>query len=74
MESKNQSLSLKTEIQSTEVASVARVDFMAYNELSERPVQSEDHLQRLHANIALLEELQGRLSFISKEIRYHIRK
>lgn len=42
----------------------------SYHELSDKPVQSVDAILQLHNNLLLLENLQARLSFVMKEVRY----
>jgi hypothetical protein len=42
----------------------------AYHELSDVPVQAQDPLMQLQENLKLLADLQGRLSFAMREIRY----
>lgn len=42
----------------------------AYHELADFPVVEVDALSQLHNNIAMLEDLQARLSFTMREVRY----
>lgn len=42
----------------------------AYHELADFPVVEMDALAQLQSNIALLEDLQGRLAFVMREVRY----
>lgn len=42
----------------------------SYHELADFPVVEIDALAQLQANLALLEDLQGRLSFVMREVRY----
>ncbi|MDG0817789.1 hypothetical protein [Bdellovibrio svalbardensis] len=42
----------------------------SYHEMADVPVVEVDALAQLHANLAMLEDLQGRLSFVMKEVRY----
>ena len=42
----------------------------AYHEMSETPVVEMDALAQLHANIETLSDLQGRLSFLMREVKY----
>lgn len=44
------------------------VALRAYHELADRPVVELDSLAQLEANLALLESLQGRLSFVLREV------
>jgi hypothetical protein len=46
------------------------VSHKSYHEMSDVPVVERDALSQLHANLAELENLQGRLSFLMKEVRY----
>jgi hypothetical protein len=42
----------------------------SYHELSDRTVVEADALAQLHGNLEMLADLQGRLSFLMKEVRY----
>ena len=42
----------------------------SYHELADRPVVEVDALSQLHANIEMLADLQGRLGFVMREVRY----
>lgn len=42
----------------------------SYHELADVPVVESDVLAQLHTNLELLTDLQGRLSFVMREIRY----
>ncbi|MGZ3769881.1 MAG: hypothetical protein ACXVCP_03420 [Bdellovibrio sp.] len=42
----------------------------SYHELADVPVLETDVLAQLHTNIEMLADLQGRLSFVMREIRY----
>lgn len=42
----------------------------SYHDLADHPVVETDLLSDFRANIKLLEELQGRMSFVIKEVRY----
>lgn len=42
----------------------------SYHELADTPVVEIDALSQLHANIEMLADLQGRLSFVMREVRY----
>jgi hypothetical protein len=42
----------------------------AYHELADKPVVEVDALAQLHANIETLSDLQGRLSFVMREVKY----
>ncbi len=41
-----------------------------YHEMSETPVTDVDALSQLRANIETLADLQGRMSFIMREVKY----
>jgi hypothetical protein len=42
----------------------------AYHEMADQPVVETDVLSDFRANLQLLEELQSRMSFVMKEVRY----
>ena len=42
----------------------------SYHELADRPVVETDLMTDFKANLQLLEELQARMSFVMKEVRY----
>ena len=41
-----------------------------YHEMSETPVTEMDALSQLRANIETLADLQGRMSFVMREVKY----
>ena len=41
-----------------------------YHEMADRPVVEHDAMTELELNISSLENLQGRLSFLMREVRY----
>lgn len=41
-----------------------------YHELADIPVVEVDALAQLHMNLMLLRDLQGRLAFVMREVRY----
>lgn len=43
---------------------------VSYHELADIPVQETDVLEQLQANMKQLADLQGRMKFMMKEIRY----
>ena len=43
---------------------------VTYHEMADRPVVEVDALSALENNLALLENLQGRLSFLMREVSY----
>ena len=42
----------------------------SYHEMADVPLVEQDALAQLHNNIQMLQDLQGRLSFVMKEVRY----
>lgn len=42
----------------------------SYHEMADRPVVEKDALAQLHSNIEMLSDLQSRLSFLMREVRY----
>lgn len=42
----------------------------SYHEMADVCVVEADALAQLHANLFMLEDLQGRLSFVMREVRY----
>ena len=42
----------------------------SYHELADRPLVEVDVLTQLHANVAQLADLQARLNFVMREVRY----
>ena len=65
----NSSLTLSTSTHPAEMA-VNPVAHKSYHELADRPVVEVDALNQLHANLAQLEDLQARLGFVMREVRY----
>ena len=45
----------------------------SYHELAEQSVQEMDHLTRLQNNIQMLGDLQGRLSYLMREVKYLVK-
>lgn len=56
--------------QSSSEADVVYSSQLAYHELAEVPVQSRDLVEQLNANLRQLEDLQARMKFMMREIRY----
>lgn len=46
------------------------VTHKSYHELADTPVVESDALAQLHTNIEMLNDLQSRLSFLMREVRY----
>jgi hypothetical protein len=42
----------------------------AYHEMADQPMVQTDLISDFRANLRLLEELQGRMAFVMKEVRY----
>ena len=40
-----------------------------YHELADRPVVQMDVIEQIEMNLLMLEDLQGRLSFLNREVR-----
>lgn len=45
----------------------------SYHEMAEQSVQEMDHLTRLQNNIQMLGDLQGRLSYLMREVKYLVK-
>lgn len=45
----------------------------SYHELSDKPVRSVDAISQLHQNIVALDDLQERLAFVMREVRYQLK-
>jgi len=56
---------LNLEVSSTVVSSQ-----LVYNELNDYPVQEADLFEQLENNLARLEDIRHRMSFMMREIRY----
>ncbi len=74
MKTTNNSNSVSTENGSSQVwssmSSSEPIMHQAYHELAEQPVVEMDALSQLHANIEVLADLQSRLSFQMREVKY----
>ena len=58
-------------VQSADVMILAEaVTHKTYHEMADVPVIERDALAQLHTNLQMLEDMQGRLSFVMKEVRY----
>lgn len=42
----------------------------SYHEMADKPVLETDCLAQLHTNLEMLSDLQSRLSFVMREVRY----
>lgn len=56
-------------LSSTYVSETSLKSFV-YNEMSDFPVQARSEIDQLQENALVLKDLNDRLSFLSKEIRY----
>ena len=45
----------------------------SYHEMAEQSVQEMDHLTRLQNNIQMLGDVQGRLSYLMREVKYLVK-
>lgn len=50
--------------------SQAPVTHKSYHELADTPVVEVDALAQLHTNLEMLQDLQTRLAFVMREVRY----
>ena len=50
--------------------SVSYASELTYNEMADIPVSRTNPLEQLRANVAALEDLNARMQFMTKEIRY----
>ena len=59
-----------SENQAWDLQAMGPVTNKSYHELADRPVVEQDALLQLHTNVEMLADLQGRLSFLMREVRY----
>lgn len=52
------------------LAESSPVTHKSYHEMADTPVVEADCLAQLHTNIEMLTDLQARLSFVMREVRY----
>ena len=45
----------------------------SYHEMADVPVVQQDALAQLHTNLAMLEDMQARLAFVMREVRYQLK-
>jgi hypothetical protein len=64
-----QSRQMTSEVQAVEGLAYSSHQ-LAYHELASVPVQATDVIDQLHANLQQLADLQSRMKFMMKEIRY----
>lgn len=51
-------------------SSFSPVTHKSYHELADTPVVENDALAQLHTNLEMLQDLQSRLAFVMREVRY----
>jgi hypothetical protein len=62
---------LKSEkVQDSHLEGVFPITHKSYHELAEIPVVEVDCISQLQSNIEMLSDLQSRLSFLMREVRY----
>lgn len=62
---------VKTEkVQDSYLEGILPLTHKSYHELAETPVVETDCISQLHSNIEMLSDLQSRLSFLMREVRY----
>lgn len=54
----------------SESFSQAPLTHKSYHELADTPVSEKDVLTQLHGNLEMLNDLQTRLAFVMREVRY----
>lgn len=59
-----------TSFNSVSLKSLETNDHLIYRELEDFPLQNTSEIDRLSENIKTLSELNARLSFVTKEIKY----
>lgn len=77
-DSKNQAIETTESVEaskSTEFSSEFKTEWSqaTYHEMADVPVVQMDALSQLHANLALVEDMQARLAFMMREIRYQMK-
>lgn len=60
----------KTSFVSSNAAETAWAPTQSYHELADIPVREIDLLEAVEANVAQLEQLQARLNFMVREVKY----
>lgn len=68
--SQNENSQKQESVLNLEVSSSVMSSQLVYNELNEYPVQESDLFEQLENNLAQLEDIRHRMSFMMKEIRY----
>lgn len=66
----NKSSTETTPVEAAWNSQVSPVTHTSYHELADTPVVEKDALAQLHTNIEMLADLQGRLAFVMREVRY----
>lgn len=57
-------------VESLSVSDVSSVSSVAYHELADVPVQRIDLVEQVQSNLQTLSDLQSRMQFMMREIRY----
>lgn len=70
VELKNQKQVSEETTESYSALSEISITHKSYHEMSDTPVVEQDALAQLHSNLEMLSDLQGRLSFLMREVRY----
>jgi hypothetical protein len=52
---------------------VSPVAHKSYHEMADRPLVEVDSLSQLHSNLDQLSDLQARLAFVMREVRYLVK-
>ncbi|MFP5518735.1 MAG: hypothetical protein ACLGGX_02435 [Bdellovibrionia bacterium] len=68
----NEVVSIQTEVKSSPTVDMAWTH-QEYHEMADVPVVQNDGITQLHAQLAQLEDLQKRLAFVMREVRYLIK-
>lgn len=61
---------VETVVTESVVESFSLVTHKSYHEMADMPVVEVDALAQLHANLEMLQDLQSRLTFVMREVRY----
>lgn len=70
---KNLTINTESELDLSWGSSEIPFTHKSYHEMADQPVVEMDVLSQLDANMALLEDLHGRLSFMMREVRYMLK-
>lgn len=61
---------VETVVSESVVESFSPVSHTSYHEMADKPVVEVDALAQLHVNLEMLQDLQTRLAFVMREVRY----